>query len=108
MIIPWLKTKVKNSSAAKLQVANPCAAYRDELYDASRFTNENIAATATEKDRWIQTVENTGWDYNDDNSTWGTLRNHYSPPEAKAGVTISFWAQVPTDEEWHSIPNILA
>lgn len=103
-----VENKSKNSPAAKLQVANPFAAYRDELYDASRYTDENIAATATEKDRLIQTVENTGWDYNDDNSTWGTLRNRYSAPETKAGVTISFWAQVPTDEEWHSIPNILA
>lgn len=77
------------------EIKNPFAQYRNELYDASRYTLDKIAETATEKEIHVTNKEDDGWEYTDESATFPDLKNRYSAPEAKTGVTIAFWAKVP-------------
>lgn len=82
------------------EIDNPFTAYRDVLYDADRYTFDKAAKTATEVERYVTSTEVDTWEY-DDSLAYGfaDLRNRYSSPEAKTGVTMSFWAKTAEDVE---------
>ena len=80
----------EKSYYSAVEVANPFTALRSDLYDASRYTVDQIYGTATEVTRY--TVDKA-------TDRFAEYKNRYSAPVAKAGVTISMWAQLPYDEE---------
>ena len=82
-----------------VEITNPFAKYRSDLYDATRYNFDNIMTTATEQKG--KTITSPALEL----TPFYAERHRYSGPEAKTGITISFWANVPYVETDKAMGN---
>ncbi len=84
--------QAENTFGAGAKINNPFAATatRAKLYDADRYSINNIVDTATAVVKATDGAVTNGQD-----RFLGDKLGQYTAQEIKAGVTISFWAKVP-------------
>ena len=87
-----------------VEVENPFAraGERAKLFKETRYNWDNLAKTATEVDAGDRRNINAN-----SNNEFGRTeeRQKYSKPKVEAGVTISFWAKTPVNDEDELIPT---
>ena len=121
--------QIAKTYSSGVEVVNPFATeeQRKKLFNESNYTMDKVAETATKVEREkitatsdafavansirpVMSIEGLPSDYDSNKnvitiSSFADLKSRYSAPEAKTGVTISFWAKTPVDEDDYAIPT---